>query len=488
MNHLPAEGRYRDGRDEMNLADFPISALPRAQKIDEAGHKQDRIEFVASRYDAASRSRVEQRVTLTSTASDGLPTPADEHVILALLHVAKHSNDFEESTVHFAPSQLFDIMGWAPNGRSYTRLRDVLRRLKALTIRYQNAWWDIIGRAYEEEVATGIISAYRIARQVSGPRTPGQALLSWVTWTQSFHESLKAGNLKRLNLEVFFKLKTPTAQRMYRFLDKRFYNSASVTMDLVEFACGHVGLTDAGNVAILKRRLAPAIEELEQIGFIQAAPVSERYQKLGVGQWRVVFHAGGKKSVPVVVEPRGSEPVLPPPPPSPAPSAPVVAAPVAGPELDLARGFYQQWNPAHPAEPGARDLEQAGLLLRERTQEEARAVLNCLVQVTRKEWPECRSLSGAIQKYLGDALRLREAETRRAAARLEADRQREQVREESAGRQTQGQQLRHLWEALPVEQRQAIEQQVRERLGGNAPAAFVGRLCLEEIGRRLGMS
>ena len=35
------------------------------------------------------------------------------------------------------------IMGWAPNGRSYTRLRDVLRRLKSLTIRYENAWWDV---------------------------------------------------------------------------------------------------------------------------------------------------------------------------------------------------------------------------------------------------------------------------------------------------------------------------------------------------------
>src|SRR6185295_13228738 len=102
----------------------------------------------------------------------------------------------------------------------------------------------------------GIISGYRIARQVSGPRRPGQALQSWVTWTQAFHESLKNGNLKRLDLEVFFKLKTPTAQRIYRFLDKRFYSSPTVAMDLVELACGHVGLAEAGNVAILKRRLS----------------------------------------------------------------------------------------------------------------------------------------------------------------------------------------------------------------------------------------
>src|SRR3984957_8952621 len=115
--------RYPDGRDEMNLADFPISALQRQQLSDAEGRKLDRLEFEASRYDPATRQRVQQRVTLTSTARDGLPTPADEHVILALLYVAKHSDNFTGDTVRFAPSQLFDIMGWAPNGRSYGRLR-----------------------------------------------------------------------------------------------------------------------------------------------------------------------------------------------------------------------------------------------------------------------------------------------------------------------------------------------------------------------------
>src|SRR5215212_9124519 len=107
--------KYPDGRDEMNLADFPISVLQRQQKTDEGGRKQDRLEFEASRYEPATRQRVCQRVTLTSTARDGLPTPADEHVILALLYVAKHSDDFAGDTVRFAPSQLFAIMGWAPN-------------------------------------------------------------------------------------------------------------------------------------------------------------------------------------------------------------------------------------------------------------------------------------------------------------------------------------------------------------------------------------
>ena len=289
------KGKYHDGRDEMNLADFPISALQRQQPSDADGRKRDRLEFEATRYDPVTRQRVRQRVTLTSSARDGLPTPADEHVILALLYVAKHGSNFADPTVYFAPSQMFDVMGWSANGRSYTRLRDVLRRLKSLTIRYENAWWDAAGRGYEEEVATGVISAYKIARQVSGPRTANSTPLSWATWTQQFHQSLLNGNIKRLDLDLFFRLKTPTAQRMYRFLDKRFYNNDSVAMDLIEFTCGHVGLTESGNVAILKRRLAPAIAELEEIGFLTPLAPEERFQKVKAGVWRVQFRRAARK-------------------------------------------------------------------------------------------------------------------------------------------------------------------------------------------------
>jgi hypothetical protein len=303
-----------DGRDEMNLADFPIAALQRAQKADGNGGKLDQITFRATRYDPALRQRVSQKVTLTSTARDGLPTPADEHVILALLYAAKHGSDFADATVPFAPADLFRIMRWSPNGRSYTRLRAVLRRLKALTIRYENAWWDAAGRGYREEVATGIISAYRLANQTSGPRSEDVEPGSWVTWTPQFHDSLKGGNVKRLDLRTFFSLSTPTAQRAYRFLDKRFYNTDAVSMDLIEFACGHVGLAEADNVAILKRRLAPALAELEAVGFIEKADVKQRYQKLKVGQWRINFRRAGPQPASGAGERRDVSPpvILPP--------------------------------------------------------------------------------------------------------------------------------------------------------------------------------
>ncbi|HYT92652.1 MAG TPA: replication initiator protein A, partial [Gemmataceae bacterium] len=229
------ETSYQDGRDELNLADFPISVLQRQQPLDERGDKLDTAVYEASRYDREARQRTQQRVVLETSSRHGLPTPADENVVLALLYIAKHTHNFAEPVVRFAPRQLFKIMGWAPNSRSYDRLREVLRRLKALVIRCENSWWDIGGRGYEAEVATGIISEYELGRQVSGRKKGGSVPPCWVCWSPRFQQSLSSGNLKKLDLERLFSLRLPTSQRMYRFLDKRFYpphQPPPVEMDL----------------------------------------------------------------------------------------------------------------------------------------------------------------------------------------------------------------------------------------------------------------
>ncbi|MFO0930497.1 MAG: hypothetical protein U0736_26290 [Gemmataceae bacterium] len=60
-------------------------------------------------------------------------------------------------------------------------------------------------------------------------------------------------------------------------------------------------------------------------------------------------------------------------------------------------------------------------MLRDRSVDDAHAIVGWLVQVTRAEWPECRSFSGAVQKYLADAIRLHEQDARRTDARRRAD-------------------------------------------------------------------
>src|SRR5581483_848150 len=57
--------------------------------------------------------------------------------------------------------------------------------------------------------------------------------------------------------------------------------------DLTNFACEHIGLSRTYDNGQLKRKLQPAIEELEEIGFLKRLPLSERYLKRRRGEWLI---------------------------------------------------------------------------------------------------------------------------------------------------------------------------------------------------------
>lgn len=279
--------RHSHGRDHLNLAEHRISVLPRRQPVDDRGKKLDEVTYDSTRYDPVLKRRVPRSVTLTTNSRLGLPTPADENVLLALLCVARQQNAFSDPKVYFTPHELFVLMRWSPNSRSYERFRDVLERLSALRLIYRNAWWDSHTRGFETEFSTGLIASYELTRQRTGRRKAGTLPPSWIVWNPNFFESLQAGSVKRLNLEQVFSLKLPASQQMYRYLDKHFFYTSQVDIDLREFACGHIGLSTAYDTGKLKSRLRPAIAELESIRFIEPAEESARFRKIRPGVWRV---------------------------------------------------------------------------------------------------------------------------------------------------------------------------------------------------------
>jgi len=44
-------------------------------------------------------------------------------------------------------------------------------------------------------------------------------------------------------MELYRRLESPIAKRLYRLLDKRFYHKTQWTFDLRTFCCEHVGLS-----------------------------------------------------------------------------------------------------------------------------------------------------------------------------------------------------------------------------------------------------
>ncbi len=263
------------GRDEMNIAEFPITLL-----TDRAPRGLTKIEHKDRIFDPRTGKEITRRLIITAHEEYGLPTSIDDDIILALIQLTKQQNNFTRPDVVFTRRLLIELLGWVDKGRNYERIEMSLDRWASTYLRYENAWWDNEGRQWTSG-GFHIIDSFKIrdGRAGKGRR---DSLRSQVVWGTEFFKSCQAGFLKSLDYDLYIKLKYHPSKRMYRFLDKRFYHKPEWTFELRDFAIEHVGLSrtyrDAGKI---KEKLGPGIEELEEIGFLEPLPREERYRKEG---------------------------------------------------------------------------------------------------------------------------------------------------------------------------------------------------------------
>jgi hypothetical protein len=255
------------GRDEMNLAEFPITLLtdrsPRDQKT-------------------LCYEDAHGKLLITGSDAYGLPTAADADVIVALMQLTKIKNNFTDATVPFSRYELLKTLTWPDTGRFYKRLAESLYRWSTTSLHYQGVWWDNNKKSNVNVIMHILESVVLVDRGSSEGRHSLPS--SEFTWNRIFLESCQANNLKNLDLGIYFALRHPSSKRLYRFLDKRFYRSRSDwTFDLREIAFERVGLSRNydGNAAKIREKLQPALEELEGIGFLEPMTKEERYEKKG---------------------------------------------------------------------------------------------------------------------------------------------------------------------------------------------------------------
>jgi len=267
------------GTDELNLAEFPLAAL--AHRLDP---NQRTLSFEDEIYDEGNQQPVHRKLVISASDHFGLPTPLDSDVLLVLLYITNARNGLTERKISFSRYEIVKMLSWDPGGKSYKRLDEALNRWASVTLYYNHAWWDRSGRKWRSRTFHVIESL-----DLRGRDDRGDDLLSSFTWNDVLFASLESKNIKRLNLELYFRLKNAAAKQAYRFLDKRFYRSHRLEFDLRTFACEHVGFSRTYDAAQLKRRLQPAIEELEEIGFLEPVSMTERYRKRGRGDWVIAL-------------------------------------------------------------------------------------------------------------------------------------------------------------------------------------------------------
>jgi hypothetical protein len=227
---------------------------------------------------------------LTISASDrfGLPTAMDDEVILGLVQLSKAAN-FKSPTVPFSRYQLISLLGWRDEGKSYKRVEESLKRWLGVTLYYENAWWDKRDNKWVDAHFHLLESVILHHGSRRFRRESGESPRSTFTWNSMVFQSFQAGYLKQIDMEIYRSLKLATTKRMFRFLDKKFHFGKMLRFDLGRFAYEHIGLSRSYDAAQLKRRLVPAIQELEGVGFLEPLDKQKRFSRLHRGCWEVVF-------------------------------------------------------------------------------------------------------------------------------------------------------------------------------------------------------
>jgi plasmid replication initiation protein len=244
-------------RDEMNLAEFPLTVLSTRVNTE-----VKTLEFKDS-IRGKSGELIEREWIITGADKFGLPTATDDDVILGLMCLTMDQG-FRNRKVYFSRYELLKILRWTTEGRSYSRLSKSLDRLSGVRIRSSNAFFDNSQKGFQT-CNFGIIDAYEIKD------TRGSKDKSYFIWSEMMFDSFQSGFIKKIDLDFYFSLKSSVSRRLYRYLDKHFYHRSTVEKPLLTLAFEKIGLSRSYQyVSSIKQQIEPAGEELIERGFLKS--------------------------------------------------------------------------------------------------------------------------------------------------------------------------------------------------------------------------
>lgn len=275
---------YQEGRDELNLAEFPIAALS-----NRVNPKEKTVVFEDFTSDRSTGEIITRRLTVSASDAYGLPTASDDEIILGLLQLSRIQG-FRSPKVIFTPYQLMKILGWPPTTKNYRRLNEGINRWLGVTLYYDNAWRDKRTQQWVDRKMHFLEYAEIYKPGNKGTLAPEG--YSCFKWNDLVFQSFQAGNMKTLDFHLFRSLNSGIAKRMFRFLDKRFHFRRKLTFDLERFAFDKMGIPRSyTDTAQIKRRLMPGIVELEEMKVIRRLPPEARFTKARKGTWEVHFES-----------------------------------------------------------------------------------------------------------------------------------------------------------------------------------------------------
>jgi hypothetical protein len=430
---VPRPEPERHGRDEINLTEFPLGLLS-----DRAARKE------------ASSLRFEAGPKVWEIAGHpryGLPTASDVEVYVCLMELTQEQD--YPVRVQFTRHDLLRRLGWGCGAAKYARLQLAFNRLVGVTIETTNAYYDARDRQWLRRHSFHVLEEYEITdgRHAVSEDEPA----SWFRWGEAIWQNLQAGYIKTLNVSLFLALQSAISQALYRYLDAKIRDGKTIfRQNLRDLAQQHLGMSRDYWISDIKRKLAPAHEELIAAGFM----VRAEYAKTLAGEEMVVYHFPRRRALREHPADSAQHPALSTQHPAPSTQHPAPRAPEA-PEpllqalveqqvaLETARQLLASW-----PERCARQL--AWLPYREGIQNPGGA----LRMAIEGDWPP-------PPRWLAEQQRQQQA--------VKASRRREQEQAQEEETAAAAAAFDAWWAALPETERAPLLQQAQAELLGESP-------------------
>jgi Replication initiator protein A len=283
------------GKDEMNLVELPFGPI--------TATREKTLDVVHEVYDRTLKRNVTRRTLITGSDAFGLPRPVDDQVLVGM-NALSYEAGYRSRKVEFSRYHLCRVIGWQPDGRSYQRLEDSFNRIAGTTLQFKNAWFDKAERHFKsktlhllEEIE--LCSKDRLDELRLETGQCAQSLCYFV-WNEVVWKSFQDGFIKPLDMELFRKIsggyRRAVPLRLFRILDKRFYRTEAVRMDVVRLCVGILGLCPSYTPAQMKRVLERGAKWLVECGFLESFRFSDR---VGVDGPQVLFRKRSRKPRPL---------------------------------------------------------------------------------------------------------------------------------------------------------------------------------------------
>jgi hypothetical protein len=248
------------GRDEMNLAEFPIGKLGVRDKRETLTYEGWLTDKQGNRY--------RQKWVVSGSKQYGLPHELGNRMLVAFITLAA---ELQSKEVPFTDYQMLRLLRLSDGKANYRHFERNLLQLAGLTIYSEQAFWD-----NEQKRHLTTKRAFHIFEDVwlsswheddeGKPRGQGYVVFSDVFWG-----NIQSGYLKSLDLELYLgTLRSSLARQLYRCLDKFMRYRSEFETDIFDLA-NRIGMRQYRYPSKIREKLQPAIRELIATGFLARA-------------------------------------------------------------------------------------------------------------------------------------------------------------------------------------------------------------------------